>query len=70
MWKNLSASASLCVEKNLILHHNNAPAHKDLTVKQFLVQKSVTEMDYPPYSPDLAPNDFWIFPQIKSAVKG
>jgi hypothetical protein len=27
-----------------ILHHDNAPAHKTLSVKQFLAQKSVTEM--------------------------
>jgi transposase len=38
-----------------ILHHDNAPAHKALSVKQFLAQKSVTEMERPPYSRDLAP---------------
>jgi hypothetical protein len=27
-----------------ILHHDNAPAHKALSVKQFLAQKSTTEM--------------------------
>jgi hypothetical protein len=26
-------------------------------------------MEHPPHSPDLAPNDFWLFPKIKSAVK-
>jgi histone-lysine N-methyltransferase SETMAR len=39
-----------------ILHHDNAAAHKALSVKQFLAQKSITEMEHPPYSPDLAPN--------------
>jgi transposase len=53
-----------------ILHHDNAPAHKALSVKQFLAQKSITEMEHPPCSPDLAPNDFWLFPEIKSALKG
>jgi fatty acid-binding protein DegV len=53
-----------------ILHHNNAPAHKALSVKQFLAQKSITEMKHPSYSSDLAPNDFWLFPKIKSASKG
>jgi histone-lysine N-methyltransferase SETMAR len=47
-----------------ILQHDNAPAHKALSVKQFLAQKSVTEMNTPPHSPDLAPNDFWLFPKI------
>jgi transposase len=41
-----------------------------LSVKQFLAQKSITELECPPYSPDLAPNDFWLFPKIKSALKG
>jgi hypothetical protein len=53
-----------------ILHHNNAPAHKALSVTQFLAQKSITEMDHTSYSPDLASNDFWMFPKIKSVLKG
>jgi hypothetical protein len=46
-----------------ILHHDNAPAHKALSVKQFLAQKSIAEMENPLCSPDLAPNDFWLFPK-------
>jgi hypothetical protein len=55
---------------DLILHHDNAPAHKVLFVKEFLAQKSITEMEHPSCSPDLAPNDFQLFPRIKSALKG
>jgi hypothetical protein len=40
-----------------------------LSVKQFLAQKSITEMEHPPYFPDLAPKDFWLFPEIKSVLK-
>jgi hypothetical protein len=36
----------------------------------FLAQKSITEMEYPSYSPDLALNDFWLFPNINYAFKG
>jgi hypothetical protein len=36
------------------LHHDNVPVHKALTVKQFLAQKSITEKEHPPYSPDMA----------------
>jgi hypothetical protein len=53
-----------------ILHCDNAPANKVLSVKQFLAQKSITEMEHPPCSSDLAPNDFWLFPEIKTALKG
>jgi histone-lysine N-methyltransferase SETMAR len=52
-----------------IHHHDGAPPYKVLFVKQFLAQKSITEIKHPPYSPDLAPNDFWLFPKIKSALK-
>jgi hypothetical protein len=55
---------------DLILHLDSAPAHKALSVKQFLAQKSTTEMEHPPYSPDVAPNNFWLFPKIKSAFNG
>jgi hypothetical protein len=27
-------------------------------------------MDHPPYSPDLAPCDFWLFPKLKTVLKG
>jgi histone-lysine N-methyltransferase SETMAR len=53
-----------------ILHHDNAPAHKALSVKQFLAKKSISEMGHPPCSPDLAPNDFWLMPEMRSALKG
>jgi hypothetical protein len=49
--------------KEWILHHDNAPAHKALTVKQFLAQKAITDMEHPAYFPDLALNDFWLYQQ-------
>jgi hypothetical protein len=41
-----------------------------LSVKQFMAQKSFVEMEHPPCSPDMAPNDFRLFPKIKSTIKG
>jgi hypothetical protein len=34
-----------------IFHHDHSPAHKMLSIKQFLAQKSITEMEHPSYSP-------------------
>jgi hypothetical protein len=31
----------------LILHHDNAPAHDALRVREFLAKKSITNMDHP-----------------------
>jgi hypothetical protein len=40
-----------------IFHHDNAPANKTLSDKQYLAQKSITEMEHPPYFTGFAPND-------------
>jgi histone-lysine N-methyltransferase SETMAR len=52
-----------------ILHHDNAPVHDMLRVHEFLAKKSITTMDNPHYSPDLAPCNFWLFLKLKNAVK-
>ena len=48
-----------------ILHHDNAHAHDALRVREFLAKNSITKIDHPTYSPDLAPCDFWLFPKLK-----
>ena len=30
----------------------------------------MTVLDHPPYSPDLAPADYFLFPKVKSHLKG
>jgi hypothetical protein len=35
-----------------------------------LAKKSIMKLDHPPYSPDLAPCDFWLFSKLKTALKG
>ncbi|VVC44527.1 Transposase, type 1 [Cinara cedri] len=60
LWKNNS----------WILHQDNVPAHNALYVKQYLAGKRTPVLEHAPYSPDLAPCDFFLFPKIKSALKG
>jgi histone-lysine N-methyltransferase SETMAR len=45
-----------------IWHHDSALADDSLAVQEFLAKESVMKLDHPPYSPDLAPCDFWLFP--------
>jgi hypothetical protein len=52
------------------LHHDNAPAHSTALVQAFLAKYHVTQVCQPPYSPDLAPCDFWLFPKLKLLLKG
>jgi transposase len=53
-----------------IFHHENALAHDALAIREFFGQKSIMKLDNPPYSPDLALCDFWLFPKLKTALKG
>jgi histone-lysine N-methyltransferase SETMAR len=52
-------------DRALILHHYNAPEYSSLRVSQILAGKGISAMDHPPYSPDLAPADFLLFPKLK-----
>jgi hypothetical protein len=41
-----------------IFYHENSLVYDVLRVHEFVANKSITEMDHPPYSPELAPCDF------------
>jgi hypothetical protein len=58
------------IATNWILRHNNAPAHAAFSVAQFFTSKGITVMPQPPYSPDLALCNLFLFQKAKSAVKG
>ncbi|UYV61909.1 hypothetical protein LAZ67_1007037 [Cordylochernes scorpioides] len=55
--------------KNWLLHHDNAPAHTSLLVRDILAKNNTLMMPQPPYSPDLAPCDFLLFPKLKRPMK-
>ena len=56
--------------KSWLLHHDNAPAHNALSIRQFLAENNIAVLEQPPYSPDLAPYDFFLFPKLKGVIKG
>ncbi|UYV74212.1 CLCN3 [Cordylochernes scorpioides] len=53
--------------KSWILHHDNAPAHTALKISKFLQDHSTSVFPQPPYSPDLAPCDFFLFGKLKKS---
>lgn len=57
-------------ENSWILHHDNAPAHTALVVSQFLAKNSTNIINQAPYSPDMAPCDFFLFPRLKLPLRG
>lgn len=57
-------------DKSLLLHHDDAPAHSSLSIRQFLAKNNIAVLEQPPYSPDLAPCDFFLFLKLKGVIKG
>ncbi|KAG5316088.1 MOS1T transposase, partial [Pseudoatta argentina] len=52
------------------LLHDNAPSHTSLIVRHCLARNRVSVLNHPPYSPDLAPCAFSLFPKLKLKLKG
>ena len=53
-----------------VLHHDNAQAHSSFLVRNLLVKNKMAVVPQPPCSPDMAPVDFFLFPKLKSNLKG
>ena len=52
----------------VLLLHDNAPVHR---VAQAAIRECKFEqLNHPPYSPDLAPSDYYLFRNLKSHLRG
>ena len=58
------------IARTCMLHHDNAPCHTAGSINEFLVEKRISVFSQPPYSPDLSPCDFFLFPWLKTHLKG
>jgi len=52
------------------LHHDNAPDHALLLIRSYLAKHQTSVVPHPPYSPDLAPADSFLFLKLKTTLKG
>ena len=46
-------------------HQDNTPVRNSIIVTDYLTKMGIKTVPQPPYSPDLAPCDFWLFPKLK-----
>ena len=53
-----------------MLHHDKALAHASLLTRRYLAKHQTSVVPHPPCSPDLAPEDFFLFPKLKTTLKG
>ena len=51
-------------------HQVNAPVHNSNVVTDNLTKMGIKSVSHPPYSPDLAPGDFFFFPKLKEKFWG
>ena len=51
--------------RRITLHHDNASSHTSAQTNAFLSTQNIDLMNHPPYSPDLASNDSFLFPYKK-----
>ena len=57
-------------DKNWILQHANAAAYHAFSIIEFLAKFQIPVLPQPPYSPDIAPADFYQFQKLKFSLKG
>jgi hypothetical protein len=54
----------------LVIHAENSPCHTANTVLDFMSQRKVRFAPHPPYSPGIAPSDFFLFGNLKHELRG
>ena len=52
------------------LLHDNATAHRSPIIIDHLTTSRILTINHSPYSPDLAPCDFYLFGMLNLAMKG
>jgi len=57
-------------KKKIIFHQDNAPTHRRILAMGKLRDLHYELLEHPPYSPDLAPSDFCLFPDLKLFFPG
>lgn len=53
-----------------LLHDDNASPHTCTDTRRFQIMSNIKKVNHPPYSPDLSPCDFFLFPTVKRALRG
>ena len=54
----------------VLLLHDNAPLHKSRVAQAAIRECKFEQLNHPPYSPDLAPSDYYLFRNLKYHLRG
>jgi hypothetical protein len=67
----LSMSFGTCQVIQMVFRYlASAPRHVALSAREFLAKHSIPMVPHWPYSPDVAPCNIFLFPRLKSTLKG
>lgn len=68
--ENIKKDRRGMLNKGVRLLHDNAPVHTAGVVQVAIRDLGFEQLDHPPYSPDMAPSDYYLFPHLKKALRG
>ena len=68
--ENLKVKRRGKLSKGVLLLQDNAPVHNAAIAIAAASTCGFELLPHPPYSPDLAPSDFFLFPRLKDAITG
>ena len=60
----------LWANNSWILHHDNAPSHSAIIIREFLTKNETNIIQQPSNSSDMAPCDFFLFDRVKKSLRG
>jgi hypothetical protein len=66
-WRRLSGRTQ---QSKLWLDADNAPPHTATVSTDYITRDEMKRPPHPPYSPDLAPSDFFLFGYVKRKLRG
>jgi histone-lysine N-methyltransferase SETMAR len=58
------------LSRGILLQHDNARPHTSQATMAAISDLGFEVLPHPPYSPDLAPSDYWLFGEMKKPLRG
>ena len=68
--KNMRTKRPHMLTRDWFFHWDNAPVHTAAIVRNWFAARDIQLLEHAPYSPDLAPADFFLFPKVKEQQSG
>ena len=68
--ENIKKKRPEMITKGVLFHRDTSPSHSSMVAMATIRDCAFQLVPHPPYSPDLAPSDFHLFPNLKKDLAG